>query len=594
MDSAMAVAPPLEPGAGGSGPTGEPGEAHDGRPGRAAAPARHARGGGPAWLRRPVVAAAVLLAAYLALSCLMSPDGFLGTDTGGKVATVEVMSERGDLDPDVGYWAARWDPEARVHGLYYTVPVGDRYVQVTSLPMVLAARPLWDLGGYRASLLLPMLGGVATAFAARALARRLGDGEGWTAFWVIGLASPVAVYSLDLWEHSLGLALMGWAAVVLHDVVERRPVWWRGLLAGALFGLAAAMRTEAFVYGFVLIGVTCLVVALGRRRSLLGAVGVGLASVAGAAVAFGANLALETAVLGEQIRSTRTGGAADAAGSLVALRAKEGLVTLLSPVPQTGPGPWLVGGVLLLALVLGAVKATEPRDERLVRFAAAIVVAVYLFRLVGGIGFVPGMVVATPFVAVGLALGWRAVDTRLLLAFALAPLPLVFAFQFVGGAAPQWAGRYLLLSGFLAAVVGIAESRRMLAWARTGVIVLSVAVTAFGLAWLSVRSHGIARAGDELAARTEDVLISPDGFVPREFGATYGDVDWLAAGTDDDLRFAVQVAGESGADTFGLVSVDLTSPPPTFPGWTTGSSDRVALVTGTDLRVTTYCRDDAC
>ncbi len=549
---------------------------------------------GPALLRRPVVAAALLLAAYLALSGLMHPNGFLGTDTGGKVATVKVMSERGDLDPDVGYWAARWDPDARVHGLYYTTHVGDRYVQVTSLPMVLAARPLWDLGGYRATLLLPMLGGIATAFAARALARRLGDGEGWAAFWVIGLASPVAVYSLDLWEHSLGLALMGWAAVVLLDVVERRPVWWRGLVAGALFGVAAAMRTEAFVYGFAMIGVACLVVAVGRRRSLPGAVGVGLASVGGVVLAFGANLALETAVLGEQIRSTRTGGAADAAGSLVALRAQEGLTTLLSPLPQSGPGPWLVGAVLALALACGAVKATEPRDERLVRFAAALVVAVYLFRLVGGLGFVPGMVAATPFVAVGVALGWRAANTRLLLAFAIVPLPLVFAFQFVGGAAPQWAGRYLLPSGLLAAVVGIAESRRMLAWARTGVIALSIAVTAFGLGWLSVRSHGIARAGDELAARSEDVLISPDGFVPREFGATYGDKDWLAAGSDADLRFAVRVAGESGAETFGLVSVDLTSTPPTFPGWTTGSSDRVALVTGTDLRVTTYCRSGSC
>ena len=49
-----------------------------------------------------------------ALSLLMSPKGYLGTDTGGKVATLEVMAHHGGgLDPDLGYWAARWDPRRR-------------------------------------------------------------------------------------------------------------------------------------------------------------------------------------------------------------------------------------------------------------------------------------------------------------------------------------------------------------------------------------------------------------------------------------------------------------------------------------------------
>ena len=105
-----------------------------------------------------MVAGIVLLLVYVVLSFAMDPEGSLGTDTGGKVATVKVMSERGDLDPDVGYWASEWDPEGDVHGLYYTAHIGDRYVNVTSLPLVLAARPLYDVGGYRAALLLPMLG----------------------------------------------------------------------------------------------------------------------------------------------------------------------------------------------------------------------------------------------------------------------------------------------------------------------------------------------------------------------------------------------------------------------------------------------------
>ena len=139
------------------------------------------------------------------------------------------MTQRGTVDPDVGYWAEDLDPTGRLHPLWYTTRLGDRWVNVTTLPMIEAAAPLYRLGGYRLALLLPMLGGVAAAFAGRALARRIvdagrGDRAGWTAFWLIGLASPVTIYALDLWEHALGLALLAWAAVALVDVVEgRRP-----------------------------------------------------------------------------------------------------------------------------------------------------------------------------------------------------------------------------------------------------------------------------------------------------------------------------------------------------------------------------------
>jgi len=51
--------------------------------------------------------------------------------------------------------------------------------------MVYAAYPLYALGGDRAVLLLPMLGSVLCALAARALSRRFGRGSGWTAFWVM-------------------------------------------------------------------------------------------------------------------------------------------------------------------------------------------------------------------------------------------------------------------------------------------------------------------------------------------------------------------------------------------------------------------------
>jgi hypothetical protein len=98
-------------------------------------------------LRRPAVGAIVLLVTYGALSFLNDPQGYLGTDTGAKVATLEVMDANGRLDPDVGYWAERWDPTGELHPLYQTSKHGSRWIAVTTLPMLYAAYPLYRLGG---------------------------------------------------------------------------------------------------------------------------------------------------------------------------------------------------------------------------------------------------------------------------------------------------------------------------------------------------------------------------------------------------------------------------------------------------------------
>jgi hypothetical protein len=542
-------------------------------------------------LRRPALAGLVLIAIYVLLSFAMDSAGFLGTDTGGKVATVKVMSERGDFDPDVGYWASQWDPEARVHGLYYTSKIGDRYLNVTSLPMVLAARPLYDVGGYRATLLLPMAGAVAAAFAARALSRRLRPGDdGWTAFWVIGLASPLAIYALDLWEHALGVGFMAWAVVALFDAVFEKPTWWRGLLAGVGFGVAAAMRTEAFVYVLTSTGLACAVLTFSRRRQVVGALLTGATAVIGFGLAFGGNLLLEVAVLGQQLRGERASGAASGGLSSSNLRIKEGLVTFLSPFPTIDAQGWLAGACLLLALVYVARTSKRKGGEQLAVVAAVIAGLVLVWRLVDGLGFVPGLIAATPFAAAGIAWSFSDERNRFVALAALLPVPLVIAFQFTGGAAPQWAGRYLLVSGFLLAVVGVSQRARMARWASTGFVVASVAVTAFGLLWLFQRSHEVAEAADRLQGRPEAVLISPNGFVPREFGATYGDKNWLSSGNPDDLRFAVDVVSRSGEPTFALADLDTAEDPPSFAGWTQTSSELVPFLGGVDFRVTSYER----
>src|SRR3546814_13688821 len=88
--------------------------------------------------------------------------------------------------------------------------------------MLELARPLYALGGYRLTLLLPMAGAVGAAFASRSLARRAArDSAGWTAYWLVGLGSPAVVYALDVWEQAPGVACIVGAGDLMAGILDR-------------------------------------------------------------------------------------------------------------------------------------------------------------------------------------------------------------------------------------------------------------------------------------------------------------------------------------------------------------------------------------
>lgn len=555
-------------------------------------------GGLPAWARiavtRPLAAAAVLLAAYLCLAFVNDTDGTLGTDTGGKVATLEAMERNGGLDPDVGYWAETWDPAGRLHPLYYTSRIGEKWVNATTLPALYAAWPLYRLGGYRLALLLPATGAVAAAWGARRLARELGAGDGTTAFWIVGLASPLLLYALDFWEHSLGVALTVWAVVHLHAALEERSPVWRFAAAGALFGVAATMRTETLVYAAVAGAAAAAWFLAARQRE-----GVRVAAIASAAlpavlafpvalaVPLAANLALEDATVGGAIRSTRAAGSVTEFGVEGGSRAAEAAVTAVSLEPSLEPPAYVIGATLLLLLVFVGVRSKRPGWEGPVTVAAAGVAVVWLVRIAEGAHFVPGLFAAAPIAVFGLvAPAWR---TRhaIVGVIAVASLPLVWLFQYRGGAYAQWGGRYILASGALLTVLGVEAFRRCPRQVRQGMIVLSAVITAFGLVWMAIRTHDVGRAERALARRPESVLVSTIAHLAREGGARAIDRRWLTVTTLEDLHFALDVLDRARITDFALVE------PPgsrrkSFSGWRATEVDTVRLFSDYTLTVTSY------
>jgi len=538
-----------------------------------------------------------LMLAYACCSFLNDPRGTLGTDTGGKLATLAEMDRTHSVDPDIGYWAEDHDPEGRLHPLWYTSHVGGRWVNVTTLPMVLAASPLYDVGGPRAVLLLPMLGAAFSALAARALSRRIAGGDGWWAFWVVGLASPIAVYALDFWEHAPGVAFILWGVVFMYDLMDGRAGWRGALAAGALFGAAATMRTEALVYAAIAVGVAGVVLihrtVARREHTWVRNFQCGLAWLSGIGGVLVANELLERAVLGNAIRAGRAAGTASMAGDATSLRMQEAMTTALGVNRYDMHTSWLVGGLAVALVAYAAWQFAAPGRAGLRAGAIALGAAcvVYFACIAGGLDFIPGLLSASPLAAAGIAVGWSVRRWRVVGAVALLAVPVVWAFQFSGGAGPQWGGRYVLVTSTLLVVGAAMVMPSMPKAGRLALVALAVLVTASGIAWLSQRSHTVADAMTAMRSDDGTVLVSREQHVLREGGAFYdADERWLTATTARDLELASEIAADVNAPAMRVVSFYGRPIPNTIGAWQRSDRRRVEFVPGLFVNVVTYTR----
>lgn len=535
------------------------------------------RTGVPAAFGRPAAAVGLLVLLYLGVIALASPEGYLGTDTGAKVATLDRMVEDSTNRPDVGYWAEEWDPDGAYHPLFDTLR-NDRgeWVNVTTLPMLLAARPLYAAGGYRVALLLPMLGGVAAALAARDIARRTVGAEaqdaaamdderrsraGTAAFWVVGAASPVAVYAVDFWEHSIGAACMLWAIALLLRVVHGGPLATATVApavgAGVLFGASATMRAETFVVAFVAVGAACLVTLLRRRP--VAAVVAGVSTIVGFAGPWLANARLES-WLGGNSRTRRVSSEAQRefwteAGE----RFEEAAITWFG-VPGTGFPTQAVLGAVAVGSLLAALVLHRRGEERIARYLVCTSVAVYALFATSGLAFVPGALVASP-VAVLAVVAVRDRNARqFLVPVALGATLLTWTFQLLGGAGPQWGGRYLLAPTLVLTALGAGRLGEAPRPVRRGAAGLAVAVTLFGAAWVVERTNDAERVFDELVAADVDVVVSTNGFFVREGGPAVFERRFLSLGRETELHGAIDVVAAAGLDSVGVLTTASTAP----------------------------------
>jgi len=540
------------------------------------------------WWEKTAHSLAVLALVLVALSLLADAGGFLSTDVGGKVATLEAMDRRGDLSPDLGYWAETVDPDGSLYPMWSTTHVDDKWINATTLPMIYVALPLYRLGGIHLAVLVPILGALLAALGARRLARQL-RGDGVLAFWIIGVASPATIYALDFWEHSVALALMVWAVILALESSRDGKGTGAAFGAGMLFGMAAAMRQEALVYGFV--AGSALGVRLLISRRPLTAVLRGGAMAAGAAAMFTLNAALEWVAIGSSTRTGRSSGRAVAAGGELTSRIKEAIITGASPFDRSEL-VFLMLSVVMAGLLIELGRRARPEQAEplgpIIAALGAIVLIAVINVVLGGLSFVPGLAASTPVALLALSHIDADPDRRFVAAIAVLSLPLVWMVQYTGGAVPQWGGRYILLSGtLLVAVASAAMTSERATRVLCGVAFAGFVVTLMGVAWTVERTQSFAEAMSALADRDESVLVFHDPHIAREGGVLVLDEQWLAATGVEARAEAAAVLAALGIDEVGFVEHDRGEAPLTLPGWTIVDESRLALVSGSHLRITT-------
>lgn len=535
------------------------------------APAHRARRGWNAPLRAHVAALAVVL---LALMPLIGTGSSFSADEGAAAVQARSLS-RGD-----GWIVGHPVPEADPTGVNYPLELSERGVDGVA---PFGKHPLYALllaaadraGGTTAMVLLSLLGTVAAAGLAGALARRLDPAIARPAVWVVGLASPLVFHGYLLIAHSLGAALAAAGVLAAIVALERRSVVLA--LAGApALAACVLLRTEGIFIAAALAAVAG-VVALARREVRLVAAVVALESlVAGVAAHFVEDWWTVRLLGGGGLPGV--GGPAVSAGSnLVNDRIHGFVVTWLTP----GYGGRIVTGMALLVMAAavaagaGAVR-WRPTDERRIRLFAVVAVGAAVVALVSGpTTVVPGLLLAFPLVVAGLLLvgrrTLRSEAARVAAGVSALFVVAVIATQYAKGGGGEWGGRYFALAiplyvPVLLLALRDAGARLTTRTARTALAALaacSIVMTVIGVGALRsahVRSARLVAAVDHAGttvAEQSPIMVTTQGSMPRFAWSTFDRQRWLLAEPEglEDLLGRLRTVGVARV---GFVTRDLT------------------------------------
>lgn len=423
------------------------------------------------------------------------------------------------------------------------------------------------VGGVTAMVLLSLLGTVAAAGLAAALARRLDPALSRPALWVVGLASPLLFDGYLLIAHSAAAALAAAAVLAAVVAVERRRA---AVALGVVPALTACvlLRSEGLFIALALAAVAA-VAAVRDRPARTAAAVAALGAAAGGVGGYLLDGWWTARIVGGGGVAGAAAPAATDAGGFLAGRVQGFVVTWLLPGYGGRPLVGLALLIMLLALMLGALSVrTHPERGRRIVVSGTAAAGAALVALAAGPGtVVPGLLLAFPLAAAGLLLVRRTtlVSTTARLAggtaglFALA----VVATQYAKGGSGEWGGRYFALAIPIAVpilLLALRQAARRLdrRAARSALVALTVCsavMGVMGVTALRVSHRDVARLVATADRAPADVLVTTEGAMPRFAWPTYDRQRWLLA-RPEGLEDLLRRLREGGYDRVGFVTRD--------------------------------------
>ncbi len=203
----------------------------------------------------PTAAALGLVAGvYVWLAFFFLPPGvYWSPDIGYKRLQAENVRFTPWLDLTIDYPGAWLDPEFKYvpfrYTFYYLWQGRLHFAQPPA--MAVLGSPFVALFGDRGESVVPVLAGLVCVGLTARLMRAVGARPPWAGVLLAGLATPMLIYGLFLWEHILGVAL-GLGAMTLAFEGTDASTPRRLLFSGLLTGLAASVRKELMLLALVL------------------------------------------------------------------------------------------------------------------------------------------------------------------------------------------------------------------------------------------------------------------------------------------------------------------------------------------------------
>ncbi|QXC61700.1 hypothetical protein KSP35_02310 [Aquihabitans sp. G128] len=511
--------------------------------------------------RRPrwALHALVYLLALGGLLAVTDLDSSWTFDDGAYATQVRVLEHHGD-------WAYpyRWserDPRSEFAPVPHATLTPTAIYSYTKRPAwILVLQASTRLFGRVVGLYVPsVLGAVAAALVAWALAERLRPGSGALGFWAVALG-PLLVHSSAMWAHTCGAALGGVLALVVADRATGRARGWHLPALAATAALLVSFRTEGAI---VVLAAAAVLAALALReptwaRRARAALGTAAPLVVVAAATFlatsrwsarlapgkelpawdlnPADLTYVQSQWGGAWRTFLDGGGASRSGTvlaaLVVLCWVAGAALLARrEVPQRVAAAVLGAGVALLALRQYAVARFDLGGALL---AAPLLPVALVALLASGRVRRPGRAPSSAPPATSTTSPASVWLGALVALHVLATI----ATQYPEGGGGDWGGRFLFVvlvpATVLAAlfVVPLVADRTGLA-ARHAAVATLVALVALptALGWASANDFrgAVGRTADAVEAPKGDTVIQLDRHLARGAWRLLPDVDLLSA-----------------------------------------------------------------